>query len=176
MESLGRLPTVFKKGGIVTAGTASGICDGGAANIVVSEEALKRFGIKPLAKVLSYHVVAVEPSIMGIGPVEAIRGALKKAGLTIEQIDLFDVSPFVSSTIFLLQTNHTDIIVQQQGQRSFCCTMAFSSEGTWITKRQDQRFRWCDRFVFIRSFFYPRTNLTRTITLHFLLRFHNHST
>lgn len=101
LESLGRLPTVFKKGGIVTAGTASGICDGGAANVVVSEEALKRFGIKPLAKVLSYHVVAVEPSIMGIGPVEAIRGALKKAGLTIEQIDLFDVSPFLFYTYAL---------------------------------------------------------------------------
>jgi len=56
---------VFAKGGVVSAGNASGICDGAAANVVVSEEALGRYGIKPLAKVLSYHVVAVEPSIMG---------------------------------------------------------------------------------------------------------------
>ncbi|GAA5923049.1 hypothetical protein JCM1841_000293 [Sporobolomyces salmonicolor] len=91
-ESLAKLPSVFAKGGVVSAGNASGICDGAAANIVVSEEALKRYGIKPLARVLSYHVVAVEPTIMGIGPVEAIRGALEKASLKMEDIDLFDVN------------------------------------------------------------------------------------
>lgn len=64
-QSLAKLPSVFAKGGVVTAGNASGICDGAAANVVVSEEALKRYGIKPLAKVLAYHVVAVEPTIMG---------------------------------------------------------------------------------------------------------------
>ncbi|GAA5932371.1 thiolase family protein [Sporobolomyces koalae] len=92
LEQLGKLPSVFAKGGVVSAGNASGICDGAAANVVVSEEALSRYGIKPLAKVLSYHVVAVEPSIMGIGPVEAIRGALEKASLKISDIDLFDVN------------------------------------------------------------------------------------
>ncbi|GAA5917628.1 hypothetical protein JCM5296_002148 [Sporobolomyces johnsonii] len=91
-ESLAKLPSVFAKGGVVSAGNASGICDGAAANVVVSEEALKRYGIKPLARVLSYHVVAVEPTIMGIGPVEAIRGALEKASLKMEDIDLFDVN------------------------------------------------------------------------------------
>jgi hypothetical protein len=65
LEALAKLPAVFAKGGVVTAGNASGICDGAAANVVVSEEALKRYGLKPLARVLSYHVVAVEPSIMG---------------------------------------------------------------------------------------------------------------
>jgi len=65
IEQLGKLPSVFAKGGVVSAGNASGICDGAAANIVVSEDALGRYGIKPLAKVLSYHVVAVEPTIMG---------------------------------------------------------------------------------------------------------------
>lgn len=88
VASLGKLPTVFKKGGIVTAGTASGIADGAAANVVVSQKAVDEYGLKPLAKVLAYHVVAVEPSIMGIGPVEAIRGALGKAGLKIEDIDV----------------------------------------------------------------------------------------
>ncbi|GAA5879504.1 hypothetical protein JCM16303_003227 [Sporobolomyces ruberrimus] len=92
IEQLGKLPSVFAKGGVVSAGNASGICDGAAANIVVSEEALGRYGIKPLAKVLSYHVVAVEPTIMGIGPVEAIKGALEKASLKMSDIDLFDVN------------------------------------------------------------------------------------
>ncbi|KAL8286533.1 hypothetical protein RQP46_004550 [Phenoliferia psychrophenolica] len=91
LESLAKLQAVFSKGGQVTAGNASGICDGAAANVVVSEAALEKYGIQPLAKVLSYHVVGVEPSLMGIGPVEAIRGALAKAGLTIAEIDLFDV-------------------------------------------------------------------------------------
>ncbi|GAA6059824.1 hypothetical protein JCM10212_003736 [Sporobolomyces blumeae] len=92
LEALGKLPAVFAKGGVVSAGNASGICDGAAANVVVSEDALKRYGIKPLARVLSYHVVAVEPTIMGIGPVEAIRGALEKASLKMSDIDLFDVN------------------------------------------------------------------------------------
>ncbi|KAI5481614.1 3-ketoacyl-CoA thiolase, mitochondrial [Pseudohyphozyma bogoriensis] len=92
LEALTKLPAVFAKGGVVTAGNASGICDGAAANVVVGEEALKRYGIKPLAKVLAYHVVAVEPSIMGIGPVEAIKGALEKASLKMSDIDLFDVN------------------------------------------------------------------------------------
>lgn len=65
VESLAKLPAVFAKGGVVSAGNASGICDGAAANVVVSDEALKRFGLTPLAKILSYHVVAVEPTIMG---------------------------------------------------------------------------------------------------------------
>lgn len=56
---------MFKKNGTVSAGNASGICDGAAANVVVSEAALKRYGIKPLARVLATHVVAVEPTIMG---------------------------------------------------------------------------------------------------------------
>ena len=65
VESLAKLPSVFAKGGVVSAGNASGICDGAAANVIVSEEAVKRYGLKPLARLVSYHVVAVEPTIMG---------------------------------------------------------------------------------------------------------------
>ncbi|GAA5821434.1 hypothetical protein JCM3770_007081 [Rhodotorula araucariae] len=92
LEQLGKLPAVFAKNGTVTAGNASGICDGAAANVVVSEEAVKRYGLKPLARVVAYHINAVDPTIMGIGPVEGIRGVLKKAGLTIDDIDLFDIN------------------------------------------------------------------------------------
>jgi Thiolase, N-terminal domain len=66
METLGKLPSVFKKDGTVTAGNASGICDGAAANVVASDEAIKRYGLKPLARIVSYGVTACEPSIMGV--------------------------------------------------------------------------------------------------------------
>ncbi|KAI9601815.1 hypothetical protein KEM48_001101 [Puccinia striiformis f. sp. tritici PST-130] len=90
--SLKKLSPVFKKDGVVTAANASGICDGASANVVVSEGWLKQNGAKPLARIVSHHTVAVDPTIMGIGPVGAIRGALKLAGLSIGQIDLFDVN------------------------------------------------------------------------------------
>ncbi|GAA98533.1 uncharacterized protein L969DRAFT_88519 [Mixia osmundae IAM 14324] len=92
LAAMTKLPAVFKKGGVVSAGNASGICDGAAANVVASEEGVKRYGLKPLARILSYHVVAVEPSIMGIGPVRAIQGALERASLNIDDIDLFDIN------------------------------------------------------------------------------------
>lgn len=74
LEQLAKLPPVFAKDGTVTAGNASGICDGAAANVVVSEEAVKRYGIKPLAKVVAYHVNAVEPTVMGGVPFDKSSG------------------------------------------------------------------------------------------------------
>ncbi|KAF9412380.1 3-ketoacyl-CoA thiolase, mitochondrial [Podila epigama] len=92
LEQLAKLPSVFKKEGTVTAGNASGISDGAAAVIVASDKAVKEHGLKPLAKVVSWHVTAVDPSIMGIGPVTAIQGALKKAGLGLKDMDLIEVN------------------------------------------------------------------------------------
>jgi len=92
IENLTKLPSVFQKEGAVTAGNASGISDGAGAVIVVSDQAIKEHGLKPLAKVVSWHVTAVEPSIMGIGPVTAIQGALKKAGLGLKDMDLIEVN------------------------------------------------------------------------------------
>ncbi|KAF9972528.1 3-ketoacyl-CoA thiolase, mitochondrial [Actinomortierella ambigua] len=92
LEGLAKLPPVFKKDGTVSAGNASGISDGAGAVIVASEQAVKEHGLKPLAKVVSYHVTAVDPSIMGIGPVTAIQGALKKAGLQLKDMDLVEVN------------------------------------------------------------------------------------
>ncbi|KAJ1830709.1 3-ketoacyl-CoA thiolase, mitochondrial [Coemansia sp. RSA 2706] len=92
IEGLARLGPVFQKDGVVTAGNASGISDGASAVIVASEGAVKQHGIAPLARIVSYHVVGVEPGIMGIGPVEAIRGAVEKAGLSIGQMDLIEIN------------------------------------------------------------------------------------
>ncbi|MEM9075358.1 MAG: thiolase family protein, partial [Myxococcota bacterium] len=92
MEILAKLPPVFKKDGVVTAGNASGICDGAAALMVVDGEWAKSRGLTPLAKILQWGVAGVEPTLMGIGPAPAIRSALDRAGLEISGIDLFDVN------------------------------------------------------------------------------------
>ncbi|KAK0519011.1 3-ketoacyl-CoA thiolase, mitochondrial [Tilletia horrida] len=103
VESLARLPSVFKKEGTVTAGNASGICDGAAANVIASEEALKRYNLKPLARVVSYGVTACEPSIMGIAPVNAIPLALERAGLTIADMDLIEVNEAFAAQFLSVQ-------------------------------------------------------------------------
>jgi len=92
MEILGKLRPVFKKDGVVTAGNASGICDGAAARVVCDGEWAKTRGLKPLAKILQWGVAGVEPTLMGIGPAPAIRNALDRAGMKIDDVDLFDVN------------------------------------------------------------------------------------
>lgn len=92
LEVLSKLPLVFKKDGVVTAGSASGICDGAGAVVVASEEACKEYGYKPLARLVGYSVAGVDPSIMGIGPVPAIRNLLKAAGKTLNDIDLVEIN------------------------------------------------------------------------------------
>jgi acetyl-CoA acetyltransferase family protein len=92
MEGLAKLRPAFKKEGSVTAGNASGLNDGAAATIIASEEAVKKYNLKPLARLVSSAVVGVEPRIMGIGPVEATNKALAKAGLTLDQIDIIELN------------------------------------------------------------------------------------
>merc|ERR1739838_475030 len=92
IEQLAKLPTVFKKGGVVTAGTASGICDGAGAVIIASEEAVAKHGLTPLARIVGYGVAGCEPTIMGIGPVPAIRGLLGKADMRIDVIDQVEIN------------------------------------------------------------------------------------
>ncbi|WRT63170.1 uncharacterized protein IL334_000073 [Kwoniella shivajii] len=93
IASLKKLPSVFEKNtGVVTAGNASGICDGAAANIVMSESSLQTYGVKPLARIASYSWSACEPEIMGIGPVVAVRRALEKIGKTVQDMDIIEVN------------------------------------------------------------------------------------
>jgi acetyl-CoA C-acetyltransferase/acetyl-CoA acyltransferase 2 len=92
METLGKLSPVFKKDGVVTAGNASGICDGAACLVVTTEEYAKAKGLKPLARVVQWGVAGVDPKEMGIGPAPAIRNALSRAELKQGDIDLFEVN------------------------------------------------------------------------------------
>jgi acetyl-CoA acetyltransferase family protein len=92
METLSKLPPSFQKDGIVTAGNASGIVDGAAAVVVTREKTARERGLKPLARIVSWSAVGVDPSIMGIGPVPATRKALQLAGLQLEQIDRIEVN------------------------------------------------------------------------------------
>ena len=92
IDAIAKLPALFKKGGTVSAANASGICDGAGALIVASEAACSEHGLTPLAKVLSYQVSGVDPSIMGFGPVPAIHGALERAGLTLGDMDLVEIN------------------------------------------------------------------------------------
>ncbi|EKV58109.1 acetyl-CoA C-acetyltransferase [Brachyspira hampsonii] len=90
MESLAKLKPAFKKDGTVTAGNASGINDAASAVVIMSKEKADELGIKPMAKILGYATHGVEPRIMGIGPIEATRKALKMANLTVEDMDLIE--------------------------------------------------------------------------------------
>jgi acetyl-CoA acetyltransferase family protein len=92
IEALAKLAPVFKKDGVVTAGNASGICDGAAALVLTSEDYAKTKGLKPLARLVQWGVAGVDPNIMGIGPAPAIRHALARAELKQADVDLFEVN------------------------------------------------------------------------------------
>jgi acetyl-CoA acyltransferase len=92
VEALGKLPAVFKNGGVVTAGNSSQTSDGAAFTLVVSEEIVKQYNLQPIAKLISCSVGGVDPLYMGIGPCVAIPKALKQAGLGLNDIDLVELN------------------------------------------------------------------------------------
>ncbi|MGD0932364.1 MAG: acetyl-CoA C-acetyltransferase [Candidatus Korobacteraceae bacterium] len=92
MESLGKLKPAFGKNGTVTAGNASGIVDGGAAMVVMSVGDAEKRDLKPLGRIVSWGIAGVDPKIMGSGPVPATHIALKKAGLTLDDIDVIELN------------------------------------------------------------------------------------
>lgn len=97
LEGLSKLRSAFKKDGSVTAGNSSGLNDGACATIIASAEAVKKYNLKPLARIVSSAVVGVEPNIMGIGPVEATNKALAKAGLTLADMDIIELNEAFAS-------------------------------------------------------------------------------
>jgi len=92
LETLAKLGPVFKKDGVVTAGNASGICDGAAALVLTTGEYAEKKGLKPLAKLVQWGVAGVDPNLMGIGPAPAIKSALARAGLKLADIDRVEVN------------------------------------------------------------------------------------
>jgi 3-oxoadipyl-CoA thiolase len=97
MEGLAALKPAFKKDGSVTAGNSSGVNDGASALILASEEAVKKYNLKPMARVVSRGVAGVDPAIMGMGPVPATQKALERAGLKVSDIGLFELNEAFAS-------------------------------------------------------------------------------
>ena len=105
VEGLGKLKTVFAARGSVTAGNSSQTSDGAGALILASESAVKRFGLTPLAKFVSYASRGVPPHLMGIGPIEAIPAALRNAGLKLDDIDWFELNEaFAAQSLAVIST------------------------------------------------------------------------
>lgn len=103
LEKLAQLKPAFAKDGSVTAGNSSGINDGAAAMLLASEDAVKRFGLKPLGRVVSMGVAGVDPAIMGIGPVPSSQKALRRAGLTVNDLDLIELNEAFASQAIACQ-------------------------------------------------------------------------
>ena len=104
LSDLQKLKTVFKDKGTVTAGNSSGINDGAAALLLTSLEEAEKKSIKPLAKIVSWASVGVDPSLMGLGPIEAVREAIKKANWNLDEIDLFEINEaFASQSIAVIR-------------------------------------------------------------------------
>jgi len=105
LEGLARLKSPFSARGSVTAGNSSQTSDGAGALILVSEKALKQFGLKPLARFVSFAAKGVPPQYMGIGPIEAIPAALKNGGLTLDQLDWIELNEaFAAQSLAVINT------------------------------------------------------------------------
>jgi acetyl-CoA acetyltransferase family protein len=129
MEGLAKLKASFRKDGTVTAGNASGLNDGACAILLASEDAMKKYKLKPKARIVSSGVVGVEPRIMGIGPVEASNIALKKAGLSWKDIDLIELNEAFAA-------------------QSLACTRSWDlPTTTHVSIRMEEPLRWDIRLV-----------------------------
>tara|TARA_B100000575_G_scaffold206175_1_gene167566 strand:- start:126 stop:824 length:699 start_codon:yes stop_codon:yes gene_type:complete len=110
MSDLVKLKTVFQDNGTITAGNSSGINDGAAALLLTSLEEAEKKSIEPLVKIISWSSVGVDPSLMGLGPIEAVREAIKKAKWNLEEIDLFEINEaFASQSIAVIRELGIDI-------------------------------------------------------------------
>jgi acetyl-CoA acetyltransferase family protein len=104
LEKLAGLKTVFREGGTVTAGNASGINDGAAALVVASEERARELGVEPLGAFVASAVAGVDPRVMGIGPVPAVRKLLERTGVALDEIDLFELNEaFASQSVAVVR-------------------------------------------------------------------------
>lgn len=103
LEKLAKLPAVFKKEGTVTAGNSCALCDAAAAVFLMKEERTQELGIKPMARILSYAHAGVDPAVMGIGPVPAVKKALDRAGLKLEDIDIIELNEAFAAQVLAVE-------------------------------------------------------------------------
>jgi acetyl-CoA C-acetyltransferase len=103
VESLAKLPPVFKKDGTVTAGSSSGLVDGAAAMVLLSAAAARRLRVAPQARVVAYTSAGVDPAVMGLGPVPAVRALLEKTGLDLGAIDLIEINEAFAAQVLACQ-------------------------------------------------------------------------
>ncbi len=103
LEKLAKLPPVFKKEGSVTAGNSCALCDAAAAVLVMKEDKAAKLGVRPLARVVAYAHAGIDPKIMGLGPVPAIRKALDRAGLTLDEIDIIELNEAFAAQILAVE-------------------------------------------------------------------------
>ena len=132
MEDLAKLPPAFKKGGTVTAGNASGLNDGASAVLMMSLDKAKELGIKPLAKVIGGALAAVEPELMGYGPVPATQKLLAKTGIKLSDIGLIEVNEAFAAQYLvvekLLGLNREITNVNGSGYRSGASGWSYRSQ------------------------------------------------
>lgn len=115
LEKLGKLRPAFKKDGSVTAGNASGINDGASFTIVVSEDALKKYNLTPLAEIVGYGQGGVDPRTMGLGPTPAIKNTLAQAGISLDQVDLIELNEaFAAQSLGVVHELVTDLGVDKE--------------------------------------------------------------
>jgi len=137
LEGLAKLPARFKKeGGTVTAGNASGIVDGAAAVVVTTMEQARARGLKPLGRLVSWGAAGVDPNIMGIGPVPAIKIALKKAGLTLDQMDLIEINEaFAAQVLACVKELGIDMDKFNVNGGAIAIGHPLGATGAWLTLR-----------------------------------------
>ncbi|KAK0080118.1 hypothetical protein PV325_000424 [Microctonus aethiopoides] len=134
IEDMQKLPTIFQKDGLVTAGSASGVCDGAGAVILASEEAVKNNNLKPLARLAGYATVGVDPSIMGIGPAPAIKNLLKATGHTLNDIDLVEINEaFGAQTLACVKDLNLDMNKLNVNGGAIALGHPLGASGTRIT-------------------------------------------
>jgi 3-oxoadipyl-CoA thiolase len=133
-EVLGNLKPAFRKDGTVTAGNASGVNDGAAIAIVCSEEIVKKYNLKPMARIVSMGVSGVHPDIMGIGPVPATRKALKRAGLSVSDLGLVELNEaFASQSIACMRELELDESIVNVNGGSIAIGHPLGASGTRIS-------------------------------------------
>jgi len=149
LETLGGLKPAFRENGTVTAGNASGINDGAACALVVSEEILKRYNLTPMARIVSFGVAGVDPAYMGIGPVPATKLALKKAGLTINDMDVMELNEaFAAQVLASMDELHADPAKVNLNGGSIAIGHPLGASGTRISATLLHQFKKNSKFKY----------------------------